>query len=177
MDMGVKRLAVVLALLLLGLSAAFAQSVRINEVNPSGQWIELYNAGEEAVDVSTYQVCNRPAYAPVGNLPIVSGELTIAPGGFLVVEWDALAGDQAELGLYTEGAFSSADALVDYLEWGAAGGGRESVAVEAGLWQAGDFAELPGEGQSLIYSEVGEMGLGNWSAAEPTPGEANPGSE
>lgn len=168
------------AVTLLGLfifSLALAQDVRINEVNLAGGWIELHNTGEEAVDVSAYQFCNRPAYAAVGDLEVVSGEMMIEPGGFLVVNWDAIAGDTAELGLYTSASFSSADAMVDYLAWGGAGGGREGVAVEAGLWQEGDFATMPEAEQSLVYSDAGETMLEHWRAADATPGEANPGNE
>ena len=172
-----KTLVVLLAFAIAALSTAFAQGVRINEVNPSSGWIELHNTGEEAVDVSTYQFCNRPAYAAIGDLEIVSGETTIEPGGFLVVSWDAIAGDTAELGLYTSASFSDATAMVDYLAWGGTGGGREGVAVEAGLWQEGDFAAMPEAEASLVYSDAGETMLEHWSAAEATPGEANPGSE
>jgi len=175
-----KSITPMVACLILGgllFSTALAQDVRINEVNLSGGWIELHNAGEEAVDVSAYQFCNRPAYAAVGDLEVVSGEMTIEPGGFLVLNWDAIAGDTAELGLYTSASFSSADAMVDYLAWGGAGGGRESVAAEAGLWAEGDFAAMPEAEQSLVYSDAGETMLEHWSAADATPGEANPGSE
>lgn len=174
---GFISLVTVFAVGLFAFSTAFAQGVRINEVNPSGGWIELHNTGEEAVDVSAYQFCNRPAYAAVGDLEIVSGETTIEPDGFLVVSWDAIVGDTAELGLYTSASFSDATAMVDYLAWGGAGGGREGVAVEAGLWQEGEFAAMPETEGSLVYSDAGETMLEHWSAGEATPGEANPGSE
>ena len=37
----------------------------INEVNISGNWVELYNAGTTTVDISSYALCNRPRYRVV----------------------------------------------------------------------------------------------------------------
>lgn len=164
---------VVVTMVLVGAQAA-AQSVRINEIDPAGNWVELHNAGDAEVDVAGWQFCNRPAYAAIGDLEVVAGSTTIPAGGYLVVRWDAIHAGGPELGLYTSSQFGSADALVDYVEYGAAGGGRESVAVEAGLWEAGTFMDVPAEGSSLAYMGGGDTMLANWSEAAPTPGEENP---
>lgn len=147
--------------------------VMISEVDPSTGTIEFHNAGEDAVDLATMFLCNRPAYTSVGDLELVSGELMLEGGGYTVVTWDAVAAADAELALYTAPEYSNADALVDYVSWGSAGHGREGVAVEAGLWNAGEFLETPAEGMSLSYSGTGETPLDNWGTSEPSFGEAN----
>ena len=46
----------------------------------------------------------------------------------------------ADMGIYLpEGRFSDPEALVDFVQWGAAGIGREAVADAKGIWQAGRF--------------------------------------
>ena len=80
-----------------------------------------------------------------GDIEVVSGEMMIPADGLLVIVWDAVAAADAELGIYVDNQFGSAESLVSYLQWGSAGHGRESVAEAAGLWTAGTFlpARLP----------------------------------
>lgn len=159
--------------LVLGFVSFGLGQVMISEVDPATGTIELHNAGEEAVDVSGMFFCNRPAYTPLSALELVSGELNIPAGGYAVVKWDAVAKADAELGLYSTPSYSSADAILSYISWGSAGHGREGVAVEAGLWTAGAFLDVPAEGQTLSHVAMGEDMVANWAAAEPSLGEAN----
>lgn len=175
------RMLVLLLLALLAGSVA-AQSLRITEVDPATGQVELHNSGEEAVDAADLWLCNRPDYARIGDLEVISGDLNVPPGGLLVVSWASVAASDAELGLYASNSFGSAEALLDYLQWGAAGHGREGVAAEAGLWPAGAFLEAPAEGQTLSYQapaegEDGEMAPDQrWLASDASLGEANPAS-
>jgi len=163
-----------LSVLLVGVQQVLAQSVRINEVNPSGHWLELKNTGDEPVDVSDLWLCNRPTYTRVSGLKIISGEMVIPAGGFLVVEWAGVRDNKAELGLYSGNNFGNSQEMLDYLEYGGAGGGRESVASTAGLWDAGTFVTLPEDGASIIFVEEGDTALAHWvQAAEPSAGEDN----
>jgi hypothetical protein len=171
-----KRLLIGLFLMVaLGFSCALAQ-IQISEVDPATGAVELHNAGDEAVDVSSMFLCNRPAYAQLSSLEVVSGELTIPGHGYLVVTWAAVASADAELALYAEPSYGSADAIRDYLAWGSAGHGREGTAAEAGLWMAGSFLEAPAEGMTLSHRGTMEMvddPAMNWMEAEPTLGESN----
>lgn len=172
----VMRLIGLLVIMGLGFSFGFSQ-VMISEVDPTTGTIELHNVGAEAVDASTMFFCNRPAYTSLSALELVSGELMIPADGFLVLKWDAIASADAELGLYSEASYNSADAIQSYIAWGSAGHGREGVAVEAGLWTAGAFLDAPTEGQTLSHvgmdDAMSDDMLAGWAATEPSLGEAN----
>ena len=90
-------------------------AVRINEVESNGgtpgDWIELYNAGTSAVDLSNFLVKDnddtRTTRLPAGA--------TIAPGGYYVIDEDVLgfglgAGDAARL-------YDAAGTLLDAYTW------------------------------------------------------------
>ena len=164
-----------LAALLLSLFAGLALAqVHINEVNPAGQWVELFNPGDEAVDVSGYVLCNFPEYAPISGAEIVSGELVIPAGGYLVVRWDKFSASDGEVGIYSSGgAFGDASTLVDYMQYGSAGHKRETVGEEAGVWNVGLALEVPGEEQSLIYVGMSDDHAANWDVGAATPGAVN----
>ena len=158
---------------------AAAPSIRINEVSHgtveyqgSTNWVELYNAGTDAVDISGWFLCDFPSYPGVSTLNILSGELTIPAGGYLVLDWSDLD-DDAEVGLYTAAGFGSADNMEDYMQYGSAGHQREGVAVTAGVWTAGEFVALAAASQTLQFMDNGTVGSGNWMAAAATPGASN----
>lgn len=90
-------------------------AIRINEVESNGgtpgDWIELYNAGTEAVDLSNFLVKDnddtRTTRLPAGA--------SIAPGGYYVIDEDVLgfglgAGDAARL-------FDANGTLLDAYTW------------------------------------------------------------
>ena len=63
------------------------------------------------------------------------------------------------------GAFSDADALLDFTQWGRSGNGRESVAVTKGIWNVGDFRTDAPE-----YCYIGdgmENGVDFWQGQNP----------
>jgi hypothetical protein len=98
--------------------------------------IEIRNDGTEPYDPSGHWLCNRPTY-----LPFPEG--VIDPGASITIETAGLNVQPSggEIGLYTERDFGSADAMIRYVQWGGAGGGRASVAGDAGLWPDGDFVD------------------------------------
>jgi hypothetical protein len=100
-------------------------------------------------------LCNRPSYAPLSG--------SLAPGESVEVSAADLGGLSAgsgEVGLYSSRAFGDSSAMTDYVAWGS-GGGRESVAVDAGLWGAGDAA--PGDGAGVIRSDSAS-GAASWGS-------------
>ena len=152
------------------------EDVRINEVHDADQWVELINTGDEAVDVSELWLCVRPAYSQVTSLSVLSGNTTIPAGGDLVVEWSAIQTGTGEVGLYETDAFESANAMLDYIQYGAAGQGRASVAVSAGLWEEDTYVTAPAEGQTLAYLGGGATPVANWGFGAPTQGTENQAS-
>ncbi|MEZ4703316.1 MAG: FlgD immunoglobulin-like domain containing protein [Rhodothermales bacterium] len=171
-------------LLLLFLFVAFAGSaqaqIRINEVGYAGvdiqgsaKWVELYNAGDADVDVSDYWLCNFPAYSQISGLTVLDGAMMIPAGGYLVVAFDAVGADDGEVGLYASNEFGNSDAMLDYVQYGAAGHTRETVAVGAGVWTAGTFATAPMMGETLSFLGTGSTPAESWVVASPSPGASN----
>lgn len=151
--------------------------VRINEIHEGDQWVELLNTGSEAVDISELWLCVRPEYSQIADLNVLSGNTTIPAGDYLVVEWDAIQSETGEVGLYETDAFESTDALLDYVQYGAVGQGRASVAVEAGLWGEGTYVTAAAEGQTLAFLGGGSTPAENWGFGTPTQGAENQTSD
>lgn len=158
-------------------------SVVFNELSyGDANRIELLNTGSSTVDLSDFWLCMGPqTYVRIGTLTPDSGSITgFGQGEFLVLPYD-LPDDQGGIGLYSSNAFESAEAMVDFVQYGAGGSVRESVAVEAGIWNEGDFVpnvrvstysiEFDGEGDmaSDWNEEVNpSLGLSNDTVNETT---------
>jgi len=68
--------------------------VRITEVSEGNQWVELYNAGTEPVDVSSAWLCIPNGYQRVGDQSIVGpGDYVLDPGEWVAVEYSEIAAD------------------------------------------------------------------------------------
>lgn len=159
--------------------------VGINEVFYAGtsaadDWIELKNTGSSAVDVSGYWLCTRFLYQQVGNLFLLDGSGFVIPAGGIitVMSWTNLDDTSADMGLYESSSFGSASAMLDFVQWGGSGIGRESVADAAGLWNAGDFVPAAGPEESTMWtgenSGAGELTLSSdFGNGMPTPGLEN----
>ena len=78
-----RKLLFILSLILLTGFSGYAK-LYINEVNSTGKWIEIYNSGENTVNVEGYFVVrnNNDGTSRVATLP---AKTTIAPKGFLVL--------------------------------------------------------------------------------------------
>lgn len=170
----------------------FAQVV-INEVftDPSGddkglEWIELYNLSSLPVDLTGWQLGADKYFAiPPFNL---------SAGSFVLIHWrsdgnnnsnNIFTGSQATLdnlgnksgyvALFTAGKRGK-ETIADYIEYGEAGKTWESTAQTTGIWQAGQFVDAPGEGQSLGLKKDGQDAnlTEDWQIFfVPTPNQSN----
>jgi len=159
-------------------SSAQADRIRINEVDYEEQWVELFNAGTQTVDVSGMFLCTYPNYLPIGNLTVTMGNTSMSPGDFLVVTWAPSSNfttTSGELGLYAANTsdFGNAPSMFDYMEYGTDGHQRESVAVANLFWDSGAAIPLGPAGQSLSRNGVDVFGPSHWEATAPTPGMQN----
>lgn len=156
------------------------RSVVINEVEYLvNDQIELYNNGNVVVDLADYWMCFGPGqYFRIGDsaaTDIVSGNVSLAPGEFLVVSSvvHEAADNAGAVGLYNTNAFASANAIRSFVQWGAAGNARETVAVEAGIWNAGGFVPNVASGSSIAYDGEG-LTSSDWNEDEtPSLGDSN----
>ncbi len=161
--------------LLLSLPALLQAQVKINEVlyATSGDQIELKNFGTTAVDVSGWWFCSRFIYTQLNSMTLMSGSLNIPPGGIVALSGKSLDDTSADLGLYNSATFASTSAMEDFVQWGAAGLGRESVAVSKGIWTAGDFIATVAAGHSIEYDGDGDASSDWVDQATPTIGAEN----
>lgn len=114
--------------------------ISVVSVSFSTNTVTVRNDGDTEVSLAGYALCNRPAYAD-------APDVTIAPGDTADIDVSSigLLPESGEFGLYSSNNFSSADAIVAYVQWGTSDNGRSSVAVEAGLIAEGDFVDNGGE--------------------------------
>ncbi|WP_299047747.1 T9SS type A sorting domain-containing protein [uncultured Polaribacter sp.] len=151
-----------------GLSSLNAQIV-ISEIKAPGS-VELKNIGKETVDVSSYWLCDFPAYSQLSSssINVVNGSLSLAPNAIVEISgFNFISGDDGELGLYRNDSFGSTASIVDYIEWGATGHRRASVAIEAGTWTNENFIPAFNESNSIQYDGVGNN-AGDYFEAAPT---------
>ncbi len=151
------------------------RSVVFNEIQYGNKdLVEIYNNGDVTVDLASYWLCLGPGtYIQIGNITPESGTIQLAAGEFLVLPYD-MPDTDGGLGLYSNNSFTSADAIMDFVQWGSGGSARENVAVEAGIWTAGDFVPtVQLDGNSIEYDGSGEAASDWTEEVNPSLGFTN----
>ncbi len=160
----------------------FSQATpRLTSVNPEANLatVTITNFGTVAIDMSKYWLCLRPGtYRQLETLSS-DGSLNLMPSGSVTVSYNVAVGVSNDgLSLYlpdttTNGGFSEATNLIDFVQWGAAGNIREPLAVAQGLWTEGDF--ISGSGPYNYIGNGTGNGLRFWKACEADGGEITGG--
>ena len=139
-----------------------AQNIRLLEVNPATDQITLKNFGSSAQNVGSWWVCSLFVYGQISNLNITNGNMMMMPNDEITFTGFSLNDTSSDLGLYNVGgSFGSSTAMEDFVQWGAGGQGRESVAVSKGIWTAGEF--LSSAGPFAYQGDGTQNGLGFWT--------------
>ena len=149
-------------------------SVVLNEVAYLNNQVEIFNNGDIDADLSDYFLCLGPGtYRRIGDLE-VQGNLNLAPGDYLVVNYN-MPTQTGGLGLYINNSgFANPDTLADFVQWGAEGTAREDVAVQAGIWTAGEFVPVMNDANYSIVFDGEGNGVANWAeTTTPTLGDEN----
>ncbi|MFC0603285.1 T9SS type A sorting domain-containing protein [Winogradskyella pulchriflava] len=116
------------------------ENVRILKLDPSTNSVTLKNFGDANATISGYWFCNFPAYAQVSSM---TGVANLGPGEEVNIGSSINFGvADGEFGLYTSSNFGASSDMIDYLQWGNSGHQRESIAVGAGVWDAGTFVSV-----------------------------------
>ena len=154
------------------LTAATAQAqVRITEVNVSTRNVEITNFSAASVSLTGWRFCHRFTY------PSLSGTIAAGESRQFTVTFNQTSSD---LCLYNTANFGSTTAMEDFIQWGGAGIGRESVAAAKGIWTAGTFYPVPAAGLSFhAKAQPPATGLRttNWFTGLPHVGFPVPGPE
>ena len=164
-------------------SAGIERDIVINEVfyrgDASSDYIELKNVGDDVVDLTSYRFCLR-----VGVYPALDGletfgpaELLLAPNELITFRAPEDLGESGTIALYDRGgAFTDPDALIDFVQWGAAtvANSRADIAVLAEQWTQTDdgFAFVPGAlpNQALAFDGTeGDVPEADYRNTVPSP--------
>jgi len=155
---------------LLCLAVTGFTQIRMTMVDPANHQIQISNYGLMEVDISTYRMCALFDYQTLNQAPItiVTGDFNLSTGESVTFIWDNIGGvgfltDASDVGLYLpSGGFGSAANMVDFMQYGAAGQGREGVAATAGIWTAGDFV-VTSSGPWMYTGDGTQNGVMFWS--------------
>ena len=149
-------------------------------------WVEFINTGSEAIDIGEWWLCARFNYGKINTLSLVVGDdYVLEPGEILVVRAHTdLDNNASDLGLYTTNDFSSAAAMVDFVQWGTGQDvGRSDVAEAKSVWRQlspgqFDFVSTAAGGQSVAWLGSNSGGglltfSSDWKNQVATPGSTN----
>ena len=134
------------AFLLLAMTAS--GNVVISEVDLANSRVELVNTGALAINITNYSWCNKVNGEP-DDYPVVSSntineefsttpDLVLLPGEVLVFDLSSsfLPPSGGELGLYQRRSWTNRAAMIDYINWGASRGIRDTVADDPpAIWE------------------------------------------
>ncbi len=118
------------------------------------------------VNISSNRICTEIRYANISSLTVVSGSTNLAAGASVTLTGHTLdmGAPGADFGYYnSSGSFGSAANMIDFMQYGSGGNGRESVAVAKGIWAAGTFISGPSP-----YNFTGggsDNGVAFWAAS------------
>lgn len=139
-----------------------SSNVRIIEVDALLNEVTLQNFGDGEANLTEYWFCLRRSYVQLNEVTINDGDLTLAQNE--TVTFSIEVNDEgSDVSVYnTGGAFTSADALVDFMQFNGSytTNGREDVAVAKGIWTAGEF--VVGESTFEYTGDGDEIGLSFW---------------
>ena len=128
-------------------TAVLQSQVRLTEVNPSSETLKIKNFGMMSVNISSYMICDHDSnYRAATNM---GAPMTLMPNAEVTlstntnnIKIDSAAGN---LALYRNAMnYASTSNMLDFVQWGAPSGGRESVAASKGIWNMGMFLMNPG---------------------------------
>lgn len=141
-------------------------------------YLLVSNRGGSVGSTAGMFLCQFPSYFELPAFDLAPGERIAVPlgdgeipdliGVIAKVEASnpigAVSRLDGEVGLYSRSEFSSADAIINYVEWGSTAHPRSPVAVEAGVWVTGGFVEVPAEVLAIVAQVVPTTGPDDWFA-------------
>lgn len=154
-------------------------ALRIEQIVFAGEpYLLIANRGDGVGSTEGYFICRFPDYFGLPTFELQPGERLAVPLGegevpdlvgvvatvAVTAPLGPISSADGELGLYSTNQFNSADAIVDYVEWGSPGHARSGVAVEAGVWTTGGFVAVPDEILAIVAQGFPTLGPDDWFA-------------
>lgn len=72
-----------------------------------------------------------------------------------------------EVALFSDDAFSDADAMLDYVAWGPNGHATTALASAAGLWGPDEYVEVDEDVVVILRADQASIGADSWIISEP----------
>ncbi len=138
--------------------------VSIIQIDFDAGTFTIANHGTDDVDLGEIWICEFPDYETIEAQTLAAGDSVTIPNPH------GSSAEDGELALYRSDDFEDFNAILSYVEWGAFGHTRSSVAVQADLW--GSDAVEPG----LLLATNGAFAIDatGWSVLTTLTGEARP---
>jgi len=150
---------------------------QIASVTFGSPMVTIYNIGDEDGTLAGHWLCQRPSYVEIPEISLAPGEgvaislggnVFLPPPGLKTAEGQlnvgALNPTSGELALYSSNDFGSSEAIVSYVEWGEGDHARSSVAVGAGIWEAGAFVATTADTVLIQVTTFSDTTPGGWAA-------------
>ena len=138
--------------------------IRLFALSPEADIITIQNLTSTTLDISDYRLCSLFSYTSGGigeNTTVVVGNASAIPAGQTVTVIWPLNDVAADLAIYVPtGSFGDPNNMVDFMQYGSAGNGRESEADQAGLWTAGEF--VPTQEVMVWVGTCDDHSVANW---------------
>ncbi|MGB0993520.1 MAG: PEP-CTERM sorting domain-containing protein, partial [Akkermansiaceae bacterium] len=136
--------------------------------------ITFVNNGPDSIDITSTQLCSRFSYTAVTAGMVTSGSLNMTSGATVSLSWATISsGAGRDLGVYSPGgSFGSPTAMIDFVQWGSAGNGRETVAVAKGIWTSADFIDLSQVTDNVLTYNGGDRDSSSGWVVVPEPSSA-----
>lgn len=149
---------------------AQVENLRITEVDPVFDIVEVTNTGPAFVTAEDHPFCYRLQYSAV----IPEGTI-FQPGQIRTFSANNLAQDNSDLWIYTHPPFTIAENIVHGLRWGPdILVGRTNLAVQVGIWPSEDvFVPSPPIFHTLAWDGVGFDPLDWYVDETPSIGRAD----
>ena len=156
----------ILLFLVLVSSMSFGQ-IRLQNVTTAHENIEITikNHGTSPVDISNYWISMSLNNFKLGDLiaEMNNGQSTVLnPNQFIYISknFGTINGNSdTDFSLYANDSFTDANSMLDFIQVGSTGNGRESIAIAKGIWSAGDFLDridtFPNMAQGNSYTYEG----------------------
>lgn len=144
-------------------------NLRISEVDPAADTVEITNIGGAFTTGASHPFCHRFDYAS----SIASGT-TFDVDEARLFQATGLNDGSSDLWLYRQAPFSTAANIVSGLQYGAGGLGRSGLASGVGLWSGADsFAPTPAAGNTLAWDGFGDTAFDWYEDETPSLGFAD----
>ncbi len=144
------------------------QNPRLSEVNPDNETITITNYGTCNINLANHRLSSGASNVNISTLNVLNGSLILTPGGSVTLSWTSWnppAGG-IDLALYVPFPdLNDPEDMLDFMQFGSGGNGRENIAVAKGIWSAGDFVDaLP---PFNYIGDGAQNGVAFWEGATP----------